>query len=50
MTPHLRNRRPFNALTDALDAVEELLVSRGFRGRPDAPDELPNRTIEERGA
>ncbi len=50
MTPHLRNRRPFNALTEALGAVEELLVSRGFRGRPDAPDELPNRTIEERGA
>jgi putative membrane protein len=49
MTPHLRNQRPFDALKEALEAVETLLASRGFHGRPDATDELPNRTIEEPG-
>lgn len=48
MTPHLENQRPFHALKDALDAVEALLVSRGFQARPGATDELPNRTIQER--
>jgi putative membrane protein len=50
MAPHLRDERPFDAVRDALDAVEALLVSKGFRGDPGAIDELPNRTIEENGA
>lgn len=49
MTPHLRHERPFDALTEALGAVEALLVQRGFQGRLGESDELPNRTIEERG-
>jgi putative membrane protein len=47
MTPHLRGQRPFDALKEALDIVDTLLVQRGFHGRPDAPDELPNQPIEE---
>jgi putative membrane protein len=50
MTPHLRNERPFDAVRDALDAVEALLISKGFQGDPRANDELPNRVIEETGA
>lgn len=50
MTPHLRHERPFNALREALDAVESLLVAKGLRGRPGAVNELPNSTIEETGA
>lgn len=49
MTPHLRDRRPFDALRDALAAVETLLAAKGFRGRADAVDELPNAAILERG-
>jgi putative membrane protein len=50
MSPHLRGERPFDALKDALDAVQSVLVSRGVQAAPDASDELPNRTIEEGGA
>lgn len=50
MTPHLRRERPFNALREALEAVESLLVAKGLQGRPGAVDELPNQTIEETGA
>jgi putative membrane protein len=50
MTPHLRGERPFDALREALEEVEALLVSKGCVGSPDAADELPNRTIEEAGA
>jgi putative membrane protein len=49
MTAHLRGQRPFDALKEALGAVEALLLQRGFHERPDAADELPNRTIEETG-
>jgi putative membrane protein len=49
MTPHLRNERPFEALKEALEAVEAVLESRGFHAGPDASDELPNRTIEDGG-
>lgn len=48
MTPHLRNGRPFEALRDALTAVEALLASKGFSGASGA-DELPNAIIQERG-
>lgn len=50
MTPHLRGERPVEALREALDSVEALLVSKGCIGSPDRADELPNRTIEETGA
>ena len=50
MTPHLHGERPVEALREALEAVEALLVSKGYIGSPDAADELPNRTIEETGA
>lgn len=50
MTPHLRSERPFEALKEALDAVEGVLESRGFHATPEASDDLPNRTIEEQGA
>jgi putative membrane protein len=49
MAPRLRERRPFEALRDALTAVEALLAGKGFRGAAGAPDELSNVTIEERG-
>ena len=50
MTPHLADRRPFDALRDALESVEALLIAKEFVGTPGATDELPNRTIEESGA
>lgn len=49
MTPHLRDRHPFDALRTALGAVESLLVAKGFRGQAGA-NELPNAAVEERGA
>jgi putative membrane protein len=48
MTPHLRDRRPFEALRDALGAIETLLTAKGFSGGGD--NELPNAAIEEPGA
>lgn len=49
MTPHLRDRRPFEALRDALAAIEELLAAKGFRGGAGGGNELPDVTIQERG-
>jgi putative membrane protein len=49
MAPHLSGGRPFDALNDALGAIEELLTARGFQGSGGA-DELPNTAIQERGA
>jgi uncharacterized membrane protein len=49
MTPHLRHGRPFDALREALTAVEQVLSAKGFRGAGGA-DELPNAAVEERGA
>jgi putative membrane protein len=48
MTPHLERRRPFEALRDALHAIEGLLTASGFRAEG-AGDELPNTAIQERG-
>ena len=49
MTPHLRERKPGDALRDALTAVDALLQSRGFT-RGDGPlDALSNRAVEEHG-
>ena len=49
MTPHLRDRRPFDALRDALGAIETLLAAKGFRAAG-GDNELPNAAIEEAGA
>lgn len=49
MTPHLREARRAHALQEGLSAAEQLLVSKGFRGRAAAANELPDRPIEERG-
>jgi putative membrane protein len=50
MAPHLRDARPAQALEAAIDAVERLLVSKGFHADRGTTNELPNRPIEERGA
>jgi len=49
MTPHLRNRSPFEAVQAALVAVEAMLTLKGFRGSGATDNELPNAAIEERG-
>ena len=49
MTPRLREARAFHALEEGLAALEDLLVSKGFRPA-DGLNELPDRPIEERGA
>jgi len=49
MTPHLRAKRPFAALEEALSAVDALLLATGFQAQPGGTNELPNRPIEERG-
>jgi putative membrane protein len=48
MTPHLRERRPFEALRASLAAVDELLAARGFTAHGGG-NELPDGVIEERG-
>jgi putative membrane protein len=48
MAPHLGGGRAFDALRDALGAIEDLLAAKGFRGTG-GPDELPNATVQERG-
>jgi putative membrane protein len=51
MTPHLRERRPFDALREALDSVDAVLSSKDVVATAAAVvDELPSETIEERGA
>jgi len=50
MTPHLAGRRPFAALRDALAAIDDLLMAKGFRGSDAAINELPDAAIEEDGA
>jgi len=50
MAPHLRDARPFHALEAGITEVERLLVSKGFHADADAPNELPNRPIQESGA
>jgi putative membrane protein len=49
MTPHLRGRRPFEALRDALEAIEQLLAAKEFRAGAGISNELPDAVIEERG-
>jgi putative membrane protein len=49
MTPHLRVARWARAMQEGLLTVEQLLVSKGFHGREEAPNELPDGPIEERG-
>ncbi len=49
MAVHLREARRAHALQEGLRTVEQLLLSKGFRGRAQAPNELPDRPIEERG-
>lgn len=49
MTPLLRDRRPGDALIEAIGAVETLLVSKGFASADGDVNELPNSAIEERG-
>lgn len=48
MTPHLRNRRAFEALRASIAAVEELLAARGYSAGGSG-NELPDSVIEERG-
>jgi putative membrane protein len=48
MTPHLRDRRPVEALRHALGGVEALLTAKGFRGSAGG-NELPDALIEESG-
>lgn len=49
MAPRLRERRPGEALREALAAVDALLQARGFVRSDSDVDDLPNRAIEERG-
>ena len=48
MTPHLRNRRPSDALRASIAAVEELLAARGYTAGGGG-NQLPDDVIEERG-
>lgn len=50
MTPALAQRRYADAFRDGLDAIEALLVAKGFTPHADAANELPDRRIAERGA
>jgi putative membrane protein len=49
MTPLLATHRPGDALGHGLDALEKLLVAKGFRAVAASDDELSNRPIEDRG-
>lgn len=49
MAPHLRERRPADALRHALTACGALLESKGFAAAAGDQDVLSNRPIEERG-
>jgi putative membrane protein len=49
MAAHLREARRANALQEGLRTVEQLLVSTGLQGRAGAPNELPDRPVEEHG-
>lgn len=49
ITPHMRSASPSRALREGLDAVEALLVSKGFVAAGAVSNELPDDTIEERG-
>jgi uncharacterized membrane protein len=49
-TPLLAQRRPAPALMRGLDALERMLVAKGFRADGRADGALPDRPIEEEGA
>lgn len=49
MTPHLRNAHPFEALRDALGAIEALLAAKGFLPAAGGANELADTAIQERG-
>ena len=51
MAPRLREARPFHALQDGLNAIESLLVSKGFQAGAGSGtiNELPDHPIEEPG-
>jgi putative membrane protein len=48
MTPHLRHRRPADALRESLAAVEALLTAKGYAAAGGG-NELPDGVVEERG-
>ncbi len=50
MTPPLAQHRYADAFREGLDAIEALLISKGFSPRSDSANELPDRPIVERGA
>jgi len=50
MTPYLRDQRPFEALREALTAIEVLLGTKGFRAGADHANELPNAAVEDHSA
>ncbi len=49
MTPHLRDRRPYAALQDALAAIQQLLIAKGFTPTAGDRNELSDIVIEDRG-
>jgi putative membrane protein len=50
LAPRLREARPLHALQEGLAALEDLLVSKGFRGRAGMQDELPEHPIDQHRA
>jgi putative membrane protein len=50
LAPRLREARPLHALQEGLAALEDLLVSKGFRGRAGMLDELPEHPIDQHRA
>jgi putative membrane protein len=50
MTPLLRRGQAEEALVEGVEATGAALAARGFSGRPEDANELPDRTIEEEGA
>lgn len=50
MTPALADARYADAFRDGLDAMQSMLVTKGFAPRGDATNELPDRPIVQRGA
>ncbi len=49
MVPHLRRGDHFQALVQGIGLIEKMLIEAGFSGDTDAPDQIPNELIQQKG-
>jgi putative membrane protein len=49
MVPHLRRGDHFQAIVQGIGRIESMLLAAGFSGSPDAPDQISDELIQQKG-